>query len=47
MDLNELIDFLLDNARSVIQYRLRKEILNNINKVEEEILWKKISIAPF
>ncbi len=47
MNLNKSIDFLLDNAGPVIQYRLRKEILNNINKDEEEILLEKIYQLPY
>ena len=38
MDLSRSIDFLLENAGDVIQYRLHKEILCDINKTEEEIL---------
>ena len=47
MNLNKSIDFLLDNAGPVIQYRLRKEILNNINKAEEEILLEEIYQLPY
>lgn len=46
MNLNKSIDFLLENAGPVIQYRLRKEILNNINRAEEEMLLEKIYQLP-
>jgi hypothetical protein len=31
MDLSKSINFLLENAGPVIQYRLRKEVLNNLS----------------
>ena len=42
MNLSKSIDFLLENAGPVIQYRLRKEILNNLTKMEEESLVEQI-----
>ena len=42
MDPSKSIDFLLENAGPVIQYRLRKEILNNLSKTEEENLLEQI-----
>jgi len=42
MNLTKSIDFLCENAGPVIQYRLRKEILNNISKTEEENLLEQI-----
>lgn len=41
------IDFLLKNAGPVIQYRLRKEILNNLPKKEEETLLQQIYDLPY
>jgi len=41
MQLSKSIDFLLENAGPVIQYRLRKEILQNITAAEEEVLLNK------
>ena len=46
MNLTKSIDFLLENAGPVIQYRLRKEILNNISKTEEEDLLNQIYNTP-
>ena len=40
--LEKSIDFLLENAGPVIQYRLRKEILGNITQTEEENLLEQI-----
>jgi hypothetical protein len=40
------IDFLLENAGPVIQYRLRKEILRNSTKTEEENLLERITQTP-
>jgi len=37
-NLNKPIDFLLENAGAVIQYRLRKEILHDITPTKEEKL---------
>jgi hypothetical protein len=41
------IAFLLDNAGPVIRYRLRKEILNNLTKTEEENLLEQIYQTPY
>ena len=40
------IDFLLENAGSVIQYRLRKEILKDLSEGEEEKLLEQIYKLP-
>lgn len=40
------IDFLLENANVVIQYRLRKEILRDLSKTDEENLLEKIYQTP-
>lgn len=40
------IDFLLENAGPVIQYRLRKEILGDLSKSEEEKLLGQIYELP-
>lgn len=40
------IDFLLENANVVIQYRLRKEILHNLSKIDEENLLEQIYQTP-
>lgn len=42
MDFSKSIDFLLENAGPIIQYRLRKEILNNITPTVEENLLEQI-----
>ena len=47
MDLSRSIDFLLENAGPVIQYRLRKEILCSITKIEEENLLEQIYQTPY
>lgn len=47
MDLSKSIDFLLEYAGPVIQYRLKKEILRNINKAEEERLLELIYTTPY
>ena len=47
MDISKSIDFLLNNAGPVIQYRLKKEILRNITKTEEENLLKQIYRTPY
>ena len=44
--LSKSIDFLLENAGPVIQYRLRKEILRNLSVDEEEKLLKQIYQLP-
>jgi len=46
MNLSESIDFLLENAGAVIQYRLRKEILRGITPAEEENLLEQIYQTP-
>jgi len=46
MDLSKSIDFLLENAGPVIRYRLRKEILNDTAKAEEEALLEQIYRMP-
>lgn len=45
--LSKSIDFLLENAGPVIQYRLRKEILHSISKDEEEDLLNQIYQLPY
>ena len=42
MNLSKSIDFLLENAGPVIQYRLRKEILHDLTVAEEENLLEQI-----
>lgn len=44
--LSKSIDYLLENAGAVIQYRLRKEILNSLTQSEEETLLKLIYQTP-
>ncbi|BCJ97134.1 hypothetical protein [Anaerocolumna chitinilytica] len=46
MKVSKSIDFLLENAGPVIQYRLRKEILCNLKKTEEENLLEQIYQTP-
>jgi len=46
-NLSKSIDFLLENAGPVIQYRLRKEILRSITKAEEEDLLAQIYQLPY
>lgn len=46
MNLSKSIDFLLENAGPVIQYRLRKEILHNLSETEEESLLEQIYQTP-
>ena len=46
MEMSKSIDFLLENAGPVIQYRLRKEILCNLTKQEEENLLEQIYQLP-
>lgn len=46
MDLAKSIDFLLENGGDVIKYRLHKEILKDITKVEEDMLLKKVMQTP-
>ena len=45
--LDKSIHFLLENAGPVIQYRLKKEILNNLFKAEEERLLNQIYKLPY
>ena len=40
--MNKAIEFLLDNACSSIRYRLKKEILSDIDSYEEETLQSQI-----
>lgn len=47
MNLSKSIDFLLENAGDVIKYRLHKEILKDLNKVEEENLLEKVFQTPY
>lgn len=42
MNLSKSIDFLLENAGAVIQYRLHKEILKDLSSVEEENFLEKV-----
>ncbi len=44
--LNKSIDFLLENAGPVIQYRLRKDILHNLSYDEERNLLEQIYMLP-
>lgn len=46
MNLSKSIDFLLENAGDVIKYRLRKEILKDLSKSEEENLLEKVMLTP-
>ncbi|MDR1688130.1 MAG: hypothetical protein LBS21_05910 [Clostridiales bacterium] len=46
MNLSKSIDFLLENAGPVIKYRLRKEILSNLSKTEEENFLEQIYLTP-
>lgn len=46
MNLSGSIEFLLENAGDIIQYRLHKEILCDINKTEEENLLEKVMQSP-
>ena len=45
--LSKSIDFLLENAGPVIQYRLRKDILQQISADEEEKLLEQIYQLPY
>jgi len=45
-NLSKSIDFLLENAGAVIQYRLHKEILRDLNQTQEENLLEKIYQTP-
>lgn len=46
MNIQKSIDFLLENAGPVIQYRLRKEILRDLTQPEEENLLEQICQTP-
>lgn len=46
MNFSKSVDFLLENASCVIQYRLRKEILNNLTTNDEENLLEQIYQLP-
>jgi len=46
MNLSKSIDFLLENAGAVIQYRLRKEILHDLSATEDENLLAQIYQTP-
>ena len=46
MNLSKSIDFLLENAGPVIQYRLYKEILHDLSPRDEEKLLKQIYQTP-
>lgn len=47
MNLTKSIDFLLENAGPVIKYRLRNEILCDLNTTEEEYLLEQIYQTPY
>jgi hypothetical protein len=47
MNLSKSIDFLLENAGAVIQYRLHKEFLRDLTPLEEENLLEKVYQTPF
>lgn len=46
MNHTKAIDYLLENGREVIQYRLHKEILKDLSKAEEETLLEKVMQTP-
>ena len=46
MNLSKSIDFLLENGRDVIQYRLHKEILHDLTPSEEETLLERVMQTP-
>lgn len=46
VQMSKSIDFLFKNSGPVIKYRLRKEILNNLKKGEEESLLEQIYNTP-
>ena len=46
MNLSKSIDFLLENAGAVIQYRLHKEILRDLNQTQEENLLEQVYQTP-
>ena len=45
-DLSKSIDFLLENGRDVIRYRLHKEILHDLNEREEQALLECVMQTP-
>ena len=45
-DLGRSIDFLLENGRDVIRYRLHKEILHDQNACEEQALLERVMQTP-
>ena len=45
-DCQKSIDFLLENGRDVIQYRLHKDILHDLTEAEEERLLEKVMQTP-
>ena len=45
-DCQKSIDFLLENGRDVIQYRLHKDILHDLTEAEEELLLEKVMQTP-
>ena len=45
-DYQKSIDFLLENGRDVIQYRLHKDILHDLTEAEEELLLEKVMQTP-
>ena len=45
-DYQKSIDFLLENGREVIQYRLHKEILRDLTEAEEAVLLDKVMQTP-
>jgi hypothetical protein len=47
MNLSKSIDFLLENAGAVIQYRLHKEILHDLTPLEEENLLERVYQTSF
>lgn len=46
MNLSKSIDYLLENGRDVIKYRLHKEILKDLSQTEEETLLEKVMQTP-
>lgn len=45
-DYQKSIDFLLENGRDVIQYRLHKDILHDLTETEEPMLLEKVMQTP-
>ena len=46
MPLSKSIDFLNENAGDVIKYRLHTEILQDVNKTEQDSLFEKVLQTP-